>query len=77
MVGYQVLGGADYHLSDPVTLGLTFRWVDFGAFESAPTEWNQLRSHDSSVGRSERIVYRVATDDSKFWGLSLNLKYQF
>ncbi len=63
-----MLAGVGYHLSDPVTLGLTFRWVDFGAFESAPTEWHQLRSHDSTAGRGERIVYRVATDDSRFLG---------
>ena len=77
MTGYQVLAGVDYHLSDPVTLGLKFRWVDFAAFESDPTEWSQLRSHDSTVGRGERIVYQITTDDSRFWGVSLSLKYQF
>ena len=77
MVGYQVLAGVDYALSDPVTLGLKFRWVDFGEFESDPVEWNQLRSHASTVGRGAPIRYRVMTDDSRFWGVSLSLQYRF
>ena len=77
MVGYQVLAGVDHQLSGPVTLGLKFRWVDFGGFESEPTEWSQLRSHDSTVGRGERVVYKVKTDDTQFWGVSLSLMYHF
>ena len=77
VTGYQVLAGAEYQLNDPITLGLTFRRVDFGRFESTPTEWNQLRSHDSTVGRDERILYQVTTDDSRFWDVSLSLRYQF
>ena len=70
VTGYQVLAGAEYQLNDPITLGLTFRRVDFGRFESTPTEWNQLRSHDSTVGLDERILHQVTTDDSRF-------RYQF
>ena len=77
MVGYQLLGGVDYKLRDPVTLGLKFRWADFGEFVSAPTPWNQLRSHESRVGRGEAIHYQITTYDSRFWGVSLRLKYQF
>ena len=77
MAGYQLLGGVDYRLSDPVTLGVKFRWADFGEFASEPRPWNQLRSHESDIGRGEPILYQVTTEDSRFWGVSLSLKYRF
>ena len=77
MLGYQLLAGVDYRLRDTVTLGMKFRWADFGEFVSEPTPWNQLRSHESSVGRGETILYQVATKDSRFWSVSLSLKYWF
>ena len=77
MVGYQVVGGVDYRLSDPVTLGVKVRWADFGEFMSDRVPWDQLRSHESSTGRGDTIDYYVKTDDSKFWGVSLSLKYRF
>ena len=78
MFGYQVIAGVDYQISDPVTIGLKFRWADFGEFESEPRDWDQLRSHDSAIRPGgERIQYKVVTDDIQFWGVSLNMKYQF
>ena len=77
MAGYQLLAGVDYRLGEPVALGVKFRWVDFGEFRSEPLPWNQLRSHESSVGRGESVLYQLTTDDSRFWGVSLNLKYRF
>ena len=77
VAGYQLLAGVDYRLREPVTLGMRFRWVDFGEFRSDPLPWNQLRSHESSVGRGETILYQMTTGGSRFWGVSLNLKYQF
>ncbi|MDE0109092.1 MAG: outer membrane beta-barrel protein [Bryobacterales bacterium] len=76
-LGYQLLAGVDYRLRETVTLGMKFRWTDFGEFVSEPTPWNQLRSHESSVGRGETILYQIATEDSSFWGVSLSLKYWF
>ena len=76
-IGYQVLAGVDFPLSGPVTLGLKFRWVNFGEFQSDPVEWDQLRSHESTVGRGAPVLYQAMTDDSRFWNASLNLKYQF
>ncbi len=77
MAGYQLLAGVDYRLRDPVTLGVKFRRVDFGEFRSEPLPWNQLRSHESSVGRGETILYQMTTAASRFWSVSLNLKYRF
>ena len=79
LFGYQVLAGVDYQVSDPVSIGLKFRWADFGEFEGGD-EWDQLRSHDSAVGPeagSPRVRYTALTNDIQFWGVSLNMKYQF
>ena len=35
LFGYQVLAGVDYQVSEPVSIGLKFRWADFGEFEDA------------------------------------------
>ena len=76
--GYQILAGVDYQVSEPVTIGLKFRWADFGEFESERHEWDQLRSHDSArASGGTRVRYKVMTDDIQFWGLSLNMKYAF
>ena len=79
LFGYQVLAGVDYQVSDPLSIGLKFRWADFGEFEDG-REWDQLRSHDSAIGPeagSPRVRYNVVTDDIQFWGVSLNMKYHF
>ena len=73
----QVLAGVEYQLSDPLMLGVRVRWLPARAFASDPTEWTQLRSHESSVGRGEPTVYTVTTDNNQFWGLSLTMRYQF
>ncbi len=78
LFGYQILAGVDYRVSDPVSIGLKFRWADFGEFESEGHEWDQLRSHESARGPDRaRVLYKVMTDDIQFWGLSLNMKYAF
>ena len=39
---------------------------------------NQLRSHPSEAGDPRRpVTYYISTDDIQFWGVSLNMKYQF
>ena len=75
--GYQLLAGVDYRLRDPITVGVKLRWAAFSEFESEPMPWNQLWSHESSVGRGDAVLCQVTTDDSKFWGVSFSLKYRF
>ena len=77
VAGYQLLAGANRRFGERVMLGMKFRWAGFGEFASEPLPWNQLRSHESSVGRGEEILYRMTTDDSRFWGVSLSLTYHF
>ena len=77
LFGYQVVAGVDYQVSEPVSIGLKFRWTDFGEFEGRE-QWNQLRSHESANMRPEDpVYYKVMTNDIQFWGVSLNMKYQF
>ena len=63
-----------------MSIGLKFRWADFGEFEGGD-EWDQLRSHGSANMRPEagspRVRYTALTNDIQFWGVSLNMKYQF
>ena len=78
LFGYQIVAGVDYQVSEPVSIGLKFRWADFGEFESDPREWDQLRSHESARRPGgARVQYTAMTDDIQFWGVSLNMKYQF
>ena len=76
LTGYQAIAGVDYQVSEPFTVGFKVRWVNLGEFEDG-AEWNQLRSHDSTVGRGFRVRYVATTDDISFWGGSFNMKYQF
>ena len=76
-LGYQLLAGVDYRLGEQSTLGVKLRWVGFEAFESGETLWSQLRSHESSVGRTDDIRYSVTTDNNGYWGLGVSLKYLF
>ena len=77
LFGYQVIAGVDYQVSEPVSIGLKFRWADFGEFEDG-REWDQLRSHPSTNLRpGDPVRYKMSTNDIQFWGVSLNMKYQF
>ncbi|MDE2655467.1 MAG: hypothetical protein OXI71_16845 [Gemmatimonadota bacterium] len=74
--GYQALAGLDRALSESVSVGIKLRWTMLAEFVDE-AEYVQLRSHESSVGRGERIVYRVVTDDLSAFGVTLSLKYGF
>ena len=77
LFGYQALAGVDYQVSEPLTIGLKFRYAMFGEFEDE-SQYTELRSHDSVAGNSLKpVTYYINTDDIQFWGVSLNMKYQF
>ena len=75
-ISYQALAGLDRRLSERVTLGIKFRWTILGEFEDS-AEYIQLRSHESSVGRGERIVYDLVLNDLSAAVVTLNLRYAF
>jgi opacity protein-like surface antigen len=77
LFGYQALAGVDYQVSEPLTIGLKFRYADFGEFE-AESAYTKLRGHESVAGNPPvPVTYYIRTDDIQFWGVSLNMKYQF
>ncbi|MYC26459.1 MAG: porin family protein [Nitrospira sp. SB0662_bin_26] len=77
LFGYQALAGVDYQVSEPLTIGLKFRYAMFGEFED-DSAYTRLRSHASVAGNSLKpATYYIRTDDIQFWGVSLNMKYQF
>lgn len=77
LFGYQVLAGVDYQMSEPVTIGLKFRWAGYSDFE-AESAYTQLRGHASVAGNPPvPVTYYIQTDDIQFWGVSLNMKYAF
>lgn len=80
LTGYQVLGGADYAVSDLVSLGVKVRWVRFGRFVAEGIAWEQLRSHESQLRRdgSEPVTFQTRTDRPlSFIGISMALRYTF
>ena len=77
LFGYQALAGVDYQVSEPFSIGLKFRYAMFGEFED-DSEYTRLRGHASVAGNPPRpVTYYIRTDDIQFWGVSLNMKYQF
>ena len=78
LFGYQALAGVDYQVSEPFTIGLKFRYAMFGEFED-DSQYKRLRGHDPVVGNPPitPATYYISTDDIQFWGISLNMKYQF
>ena len=78
LFGYQALAGVDYQVSEPLTIGLKFRYAMFGEFEDE-SQYTKLRGHAPVVGNppTTPATYYINTDDIQFWGVSLNMKYQF
>ena len=78
LLGFQILFGVDYAITEATSLGLKGRWVRFGSF-SDDFIWDPLRSHPPNLRRdgSEPVSGRLKTDNVEFFGLSVNLKYHF
>ena len=79
LVGYQLLAGADYRLTDALTLGLALRWTRFEEFAREGGPYDRLRSHASNLRTdgSEPVSWRIATEDVEFVGATLRLGYEF
>ena len=56
LFGYQALAGVDYQVSEPLTIGLKFRYAMFGEFEDE-SDYTKLRGH-ASAGRESRNTAR-------------------
>ena len=76
MVSVHILAGVDYRVADRLTIGPKIRYATgLGGFRSQPREWDQLRSHESSVGRGSVILYTVETHDTSALTMTLSLRY--
>ena len=76
MLSVQIVAGLEYRVADRLTIGNRLRYATgVGTFQSEPREWDQLRSHDSTVGRGSRIVYVVETRDTSALSMVLTLRY--
>lgn len=73
--GFQLQAGAEFRVAERVTLGVKLRRTHYGEFRSDPREWDQLRSHESTVGRGDRILYEVRTADTGAWTITVGLRY--
>ena len=76
LLGYQAVVGADLGGTGPAGFGVRLRRAAFSALEG-DDEWVQLRSHESDVGRGERIRYVMTTGDLAFWALTFTIRYEF
>ncbi len=76
LVGYQVLFGGEFALTERVSVGTQGRWVTFGSFSDSDT-WDRLRSHASNLrlDGSEPVTYQMRTKDTGFFGFLLSIKY--
>ncbi len=76
LLGYQAILGAEFGGIGPAGFGVRLRRAAFSTLEG-DDEWVQLRSHESDVGRGERIRYVMTTDDVTFWALTFTIRYEF
>lgn len=78
LLGYQLLCGVDYAITDALSLGLKGRWTAWDTFSDGGS-YDQLRSHPSNLrlDGSEPVTYRIKTNDIRIFAVSVNLKYHF
>ena len=74
--GFQVLFGVDYALTEAMSLGLKGRYVMFDSFSDSIV-WDPLRSHAPRVGPNQPVSGNMSTSDIQFFGISVNMKYNF
>ena len=77
LLGFQLITGADYALSERQALTLKLRYGNaFGDFESDGNSWRPLRDHESTVAPGGApIRYGIEASGLGFWSLSLGLKF--
>ena len=76
--GYPFLIGVDYWLVEHFSLGMKLRYAEFDRIKDDRHEWDLLRSHESTVAPGgDSVTYEIESNDLRFWGASLNLKYRF
>ena len=75
-LGYQILAGVDYALSDEVSIGLKGRWVETPDI-SVDAQWTTIRSH-APVHADGSTPFISTMDFTRlgYWALSATMKYR-
>ena len=78
-VGFQVLWGVDYAMTESMSLGVKGRWVSFGSFSDDGIVWDPLRGHVPNLRRdgSEPVSGWATFENMGMFGVSVNLKCHF
>jgi opacity protein-like surface antigen len=78
-VGFQMLWGVDYAMTESMSLGVKGRWVSFGSFSDSGIVWDPLRGHVPNLRRdgSEPVSGWVTFENMGMFGVSVNLKCHF
>ena len=84
LLGYQLIAGLDYALSERFSVGIKLRYGGaLDDFKDGDNEWKPLRGHASTVGPPGKpgdnlpVRYGITAGDLNFWGISLDLEYFF
>ncbi len=77
-LGFQVVGGLDYALSERVSVGAKVRWTRFDGFTKKDRLWERIRSHEP-VTADGVTPFRsdIEVDGLDNWALSVGLRYRF
>lgn len=81
MFGFQFIAGVDYAMSGRFSAGLKLRYGRTAEFLDGENDWRLLRGHESTVGPTSGtgydmpVQYEIKGSPSRFWGISLGLRY--
>ncbi|WP_428274884.1 hypothetical protein [Candidatus Palauibacter sp.] len=76
-LGFQLLAGADYALSDQVSIGLRGRWMQTPDVSVDDAQWTTIRSH--APVHADGVSPFISTLDFSrlgYWAVSANMKYR-
>ena len=77
LFGFQLLAGADYALTDRLSVGVKARWARFGELRDRAL-WNRIRDHDPVWADGETpFVSAHRFDDLEYWAATAGIKRRF
>ena len=79
LLGFQLMVGVDYAITEQVSFGIKGRWVRFEQFSDRGVVWDPLRGHAPNLrlDGSEPVSGHVETDHSACFGIGASLKFFF
>ena len=79
LLGFQLLIGVDYAITEQVSFDIKGRWDRFEQFSDGGVVWDPLRGHAPNLrlDGSEPVSGHVETDHSAYFGIGASLKFFF